>query len=82
MVQVYSTKRQRETDKGDRGFIYLLACIALFCFLMFFLTGCAGTLDKAVATCFALEGSPAFTKAEGIEKFECARPGTYTAARR
>lgn len=81
MVQVYSTKRQRSQDDSKRiaGPVIVLFVVIL---LMALLSGCAGTLDKAVATCFALEGSPAFTKAEGIEKFECARPGTYTAARR
>jgi hypothetical protein len=44
--------------------------------LVLALGGCAGTLDKAMATCFALEGSPSYTRAEGIEKFDCQRAGS------
>jgi hypothetical protein len=76
MVQVYSTKRQRSIEKNRGIGPWILAAAVLVVLLA--ITGCAGTLDKAVATCYALEGSPAFTKAEGLEKFECARPGLTT----
>jgi hypothetical protein len=73
MVQVYSTKRQRETDKGDRGFIYLLACIALFCFLMFFLTGCAiPTKEERLASACYHSGGKASVSYNGDSgRVEC-----------
>jgi hypothetical protein len=46
MVQVYSTKRQRETDERSRGFIPILVAIFIFCVAMFFLTGCGALATK------------------------------------
>lgn len=46
---------------------YLLACVC-------FLTGCTtSTLDKALAQCAVDGGKSSYVRAEGIEKFSCAR---------
>ena len=57
-------------NETERGLLYFLGFFLLI-FLLALLTGCAGTLDKAMATCFALEKNPAYTKSEGFERFEC-----------
>ena len=44
---------------------------ALAVLMVVVLGGCAGTLDKAMSTCFALDKNPYYTKGEGIEKFDC-----------
>ena len=51
---------------------------ALAVLMVLVLGGCAGTLDKAMATCFALDKNPGYTKSEGFEKFECNGNGTST----
>jgi hypothetical protein len=45
------------------------------------LSGCAGTLDKAMATCFALDKNPSYTRSEGFEKFECGSNGNTTSVK-
>ena len=62
-------------NETERGLLYFLGLFLLIV-LLALLTGCAGTLDKAMATCFALEKNPAYTKSEGFEKFECNGNGT------
>ena len=71
------TKQQRSEKKAAPANGVLVA-LALFIVVAasLGLTGCAGTLDKAMATCFALEKNPAYTKSEGFEKFECNGNGT------
>ena len=64
-------------NETERGLLYFLGFFLLIV-LLALLTGCAGTLDKAVATCFALDGGPSYTKAEGVEKFSCDRPNTIS----
>ena len=59
-----------------------VAMKALAVLMVVVLGGCAGTLDKAVNTCFALDGSPSFTRAEGVEKFDCQRAGVVSARAR
>jgi hypothetical protein len=79
--QVYSSKRQRSEDKARGLGKWLLgACILV---VVLAASGCAQitpTLDKAVNTCFALDGSPSYTRGEGVEKFSCDRP-SVTAVR-
>lgn len=41
-------------------------------FLVLLLAGCAGTLEKSISACYGLQGSPSWTKAGDVEKFECA----------
>ena len=68
------SKRLNETEKGLLKFFVVLALIGL---VSFFLTGCAQmtpTLDKAIGTCFGVDGEPAYTRSESYEKFECKRP--------
>lgn len=78
-MELTSNKSQRaEDERRDLGKTVVLFVLILV--LVWTLTGCATVLEKSVAQCYALDGSPGYTRAEGVEKFSCERPVIPTRA--
>lgn len=69
------SKRERSIEKSmttlEGVFVIGIICIAAAV-----LSGCSGTLEKSVSACYALDGSPSYTKAGDTEKFSCERPSS------
>lgn len=78
-METHLTERQRseEGSKDFSGPILILFLVALV-IAAFGLGGCSTTLDRSMATCFGLDKNPAYTKAEGLEKFSCEGSGTVS----
>ena len=78
-----SNKHHRQEESGKelgglvRGILFFAACLVV----IWAATGCAGTIEKSEQLCAGLDGSWEYTRAEGVQKFSCAR-GALTRASR
>lgn len=72
------TKRERSIRKSEGMGLGRVLLVAAVVVLILAVTGCAGTLDRSVATCAGLDGSWEYTRAESVEKFSCQRQAAHT----